>query len=360
MKKTQNPVINTTSISAAEKQIESQRRVVDYDIKEYPIEVIVQKYSTVDDSALIPEFYIPDYQRELTWDEKRQSKFIESILIGLPIPFFTFAETKDSEEGNLEIVDGSQRVRTLCRFMAGELRLRDLQRLPALNGFFYTDLPLARRRKFYRTTIRIIVLSDSADEETRRDIFERINTGSDPLTDMEQRRGVMDGPLLTFIEDCAKNTTFHKLAPISLTSINRREREEFVLRFFAYYERYQQFDRSVKDFLDGYARDNKNISVKDKNRLRQVFETMLKFAEKHFPDGFHRKNRNTTPRVRFEAISVGIALALDKNGKIKPTNTDDWTEGDEFLKLTTSDGSNSRPKVCGRIEFVRDILLNGK
>ena len=359
MAKQTNPEINATAVGAAEKQIESQRRVVDYDIKEYPIEVIVQKYSTVDDSAEKPEFYIPDYQRELTWDEKRQSKFIESILIGLPIPFLTFAETKDSEEGNLEIVDGSQRVRTLCRFMAGELRLRELQRLSKLNGFSYTDLPLARRRKFYRATIRIIVLSDSADEETRRDIFERINTGSDPLTDMEQRRGIMDSPLLAFIEQCAKNTTFHRLAPISQVSINRREREEFVLRFFAYYERYQQFDRSVKDFLDGYARENKDLSTENAKRLKHVFERMLKFAEKYFSLGFHRKNRNTTPRVRFEALSVGIALALDENEKIKPTNTD-WAEGDEFLELTTSDASNSRPKVVRRIEFVRDTLLNGE
>ena len=359
MAKQVNFTIDSATVKAAEKQIESQRRVVDYDIKEYPIETIVRKYSTVDPDAKKPEFYTPDYQRELTWDERRQSKFIESVLIGLPIPFLTFAETSDSDEGGLEIVDGSQRVRTLCRFMTGELQLQELRRLSRLNGFRYTDLPLPRRRKFYRSTIRIIVLSDSADEETRRDIFERINTGSDPLKDMEQRRGIMDGPFLTFIEQCAKNTTFHKLAPISQVSVNRREREEFVLRFFAYYERYQQFDRSVKDFLDEYARDNKSITSKDTEKLGRVFERMLKFAKDYFPHGFHRKNRNTTQRVRFEAIAVGIALALDKNDKIKPANTD-WTEEDEFIELTTTDASNSRPKVRRRIEFVRDILLKSK
>jgi hypothetical protein len=115
----------------------------------------------------------------------------------------------------------------------------------------------------------------------------------------------------------------------------------------------------VKGFLDNYARENKSITPKSTERLKHVFERMLKFADKHFPNGFHREKYNTTPRVRFEAMSVGIALALDKNDEIKPTNTD-WAESDEFLKLTTSDGSNSRPKVVKRIEFVRDTLLNEK
>ncbi len=359
MAKQINPPISDAAVKEAEIQIESQRKIVDYDIKEYPIETIVQKYRNIDLDAKIPEFYIPDYQRELTWDEKRQSKFIESVLIGLPIPFLTFAETKDSEEGSLEIVDGSQRVRTLSRFMAGELQLENLQRLSELNSFRYADLPLARRRKFYRTTIRIIVLSDSADEETRRDIFERINTGSDLLSDMEQRRGIMDGPFLDFIEECARNETFQRLTPLTPSYVKRREREEFVLRFFAYYERYQKFDKLVKEFLDDYVRENKSTTTQKLKSLKSVFERMLTFASNHFPNGFSKPNWKKTPRIRFEAISVGIALALDKNEKIKPRNTD-WTEGEQFLELTTSDSSNSRPKVINRIEYVRDTLLGTK
>ncbi|MDR2169150.1 MAG: DUF262 domain-containing protein [Planctomycetaceae bacterium] len=351
--------ITKATIDVAEKQIERQRKIVDYDIKEYPIEVIVQKYSTIDEGTKQSEFYIPDYQRELTWDERRQSKFIESVLIGLPIPFLTLAETSDNDEGGLEIVDGSQRIRTLHRFLSGEMRLEKLEKLEQLNGFSYNDLPILRRRKFNRTTIRIIVLSKSADEETRRDIFERINTGSDPLKDMEQRRGIMDGPFLKFIEECANNSIFQKLAPISETSIKRREREEFVLRFFAYYERYKDFKRSVKDFLDDYAEEKRKISTQEQKRLKDIFERMLQFANQNYPNGFHRQNRNTTPRVRFEALAVGTALALDKKSEIKIQNTK-WMEGEEFLELTTSDASNSHPKVCKRIEFVRDILLNNK
>jgi hypothetical protein len=55
-------------------------------------------------------------------------------------------------------------------------------------------------------------------------------------------------------------------------------------------------------------------------------------------------------------MAVGSALAL----RIKPTlkvKSITWLDSDEFKELTTSDASNSRPKVVNRIEYVRDKLL---
>ena len=87
----QQPNLPNLNTAEVERQIEEHRKVVDYNIIEYPIEVIVGKYlgeaEEEDGKPPKPEFFIPDYQREHTWDEKRKSKFIESVLIGLPIPF---------------------------------------------------------------------------------------------------------------------------------------------------------------------------------------------------------------------------------------------------------------------------------
>jgi hypothetical protein len=358
----QQPNLQHWNLDEAEAQIEKHRKVVDYNIIEYPIEVIVEKYigENEEDDGKVPkpEFYIPDYQREHTWDEKRKSKFIESVLIGLPIPFLFLAEEREEEgkdeEGRLEIVDGSQRIRTLAEFTADKLVLKDLEKLSALNGSTFSHLPLARQRKFNRTTIRIIALSDEADEETRRDLFERINTGSDPLRDMEQRRGIMDGPFVTFIERCAGHQLLHKLAPLSPAYVKRREREEFALRFFAYAEYYNEFDKSVKDFLDEYVKE-KNAGFSEQ-ALWAKYDDMLKFVEKHFHHGFKRPNYKTAKRVRFEAIAVGVSLALQENPTLTPPLTE-WADGEEFHELTTSDSSNSKPKVRNRIEYVRDHLL---
>ena len=117
---------NKISFDEAEAQIRENQKKVDFDVKEYTIEYYVDKYKKGD-------FFIPEYQRDFVWDEKRQAKFIESVVLGLPIPFIFVADVYDrddkdeeGEEGNLEIVDGSQRIRTLTSFVDNNLELKCL------------------------------------------------------------------------------------------------------------------------------------------------------------------------------------------------------------------------------------------
>lgn len=342
----------------AEEEIQEKQRIVDYDTKEYPVETIVQKYTQGADQGE-NEIFVPDYQREFVWDIRRQSKFIESVIVGLPVPYIFVADAPENE-GRLEIVDGSQRIRTLAAFMHDELVLTDLKKLETLNGFRYSDLPLSRQRRFNRRTIRMIELTEKADEEVRRDIFERINTGSNILNDMEKRRGIMDTPFInTFLTECAQIQKLAELAPLSEASLRRREREEFVLRFFAYLANYKSFDRQVNEFLNQYIASIEN-SFDDtmKNTMKNEFISVLGFVEKYFPYGFRKNHTNSrTPRIRYEAIAVGAALALRENPTLVPTEVDTWLNSPEFKDYTTSDASNSRPKIVRRIEYVRDMLL---
>ncbi|WP_293140410.1 DUF262 domain-containing protein [Okeania sp. SIO3I5] len=344
---------------AAEAEIREKQKPVDYDTKEYPVEVIVQKYmeGREDDTN---ELFIPDYQREKAWKEKDQSKFIESVLLGLPIPYIFVADIYDEENdlGRLEIVDGTQRIRSLYEFSNNELTLVGLEKLKKLNNFTFADLPLARQRRFNRSTIRMIQLTEKADEETRRDMFERINTGSILLNDMEKRRGIQRGPFLDFIDELSKDSKFRELCPFSEALIRRKEPQEFVLRFFAYLNNYQNFESRVDIFLNSYLEKNNKDDNFDPHKIQAEFESMLDFVEKYLPYGFRKgKNYKSVPRIRFEAISVGIALALRKRKNLKPKSMD-WLNSPEFKKHTTSDASNSRPKVIGRIEYVRDQLLS--
>ncbi|MEG4803384.1 DUF262 domain-containing protein [Microcoleus sp. ARI1-B5] len=134
---------------AAEAEIREKQKTVDYDTKEYPVEVLVQKYRDGLDEDT-SELYIPDYQRDMIWEETRQSKFIESLLLGLPIPFIFVADLRPKQEDDeddlarLEIVDGTQRIRTLDRFIHNDLKLCGLEKLKKLNNFKFSDLPLAR------------------------------------------------------------------------------------------------------------------------------------------------------------------------------------------------------------------------
>lgn len=350
------PAITEERRAAAEDQIVSHHKTIDYDTREYPVEVLVQKYLTrldEDDNDL----FVPDYQREHTWPPEHQSKFIESVLIGLPIPYLFVADVA-AKEGRLEIVDGSQRIRTLANFVQNKLELTGLKKLSHLDGFRFKDLPTSRQRRFMRHTLRMIELTENADEEVRRDIFERINTGSQRLTDMEVRWGVHDSPFLEFIRKCSKDPRFAKLAPLNDAAVKRREREEFVLRFFAYLENYRKFDRKVVDFLNEYLEEaQKPFSDATKATMKGEWDGMLAFVQRTFPNGFSKaKGHVRTPRIRYEAIAVGTALALRQDPKLTPASVD-WLDSKQFKALTTSDASNSRPKVVKRIEYVRDRLL---
>ena len=344
----------------AEQQLVDHHKTIDYDTREYPVEVLVKKYldHLADDEN---DLFVPDYQREHTWPEEHQSKFIESVLIGLPIPYLFVADVP-AKEGRLEIVDGSQRIRTLAGFVNNELVLSGLKKLTKLNGFRFQDLPLGRQRRFNRHTIRMIELTEKANEEVRRDIFERINTGSQPLTDMEVRWGVSEDELLRFIRECSENDLFKKLAPISDVSAKRRERQEFVLRFFAYVDNYEGFDRKVVDFLNDYLEKTQQVFNEElKDKMKSEWEAVLTFVDQYFPLGFKKaKGHVRTPRIRFEAIAVGSALALRKNSALVPLQVDQWIKSTDFKNHTTSGSSNSKPKIIKRIEYVRDRLLEGQ
>ncbi len=341
----------------AEEQVVEHHKTIDYDTREYPVEVLVQKYlSRLDEDE--NDLFVPDYQREHTWPEEHQSKFIESVLIGLPIPYLFVADVP-GKQGRLEIVDGSQRIRTLAAFLKNDLTLSGMKKLTKLNGFKFKDLPLSRQRRFNRHTIRMIELTEKANEEVRRDIFERINTGSQPLTDMEVRWGVNEDEFLRFIRECSENELFKQLAPLNEASVKRRERQEFVLRFFAYLDDYKSFDRRVVDFLDEYLKRTQ-LAFTDalKMKMKGEWESMLAFVKKNFPHGFRKeKGHVRTPRIRFESIAVGAALALRERPDLEPKPVETWLSSKAFAQHTTSGSSNSRPKIVARIEYVRDKLL---
>lgn len=360
-KKSKNPnqdelfsPIPEKDVERAEQQIIAEHKVVDYDVHEYPLDVLVQKYvqGKKDDTN---ELFIPSYQRGFVWDFHRQSKFIESLLLGLPIPFLFTAD----KDGRLEIVDGSQRLRTLEAFFNNELVLEGLEKLTELNGFRFKDLMLSRQRRFGRKTIRLIALTEKADWEVRKDLFGRINTTSTLLEDMELRKGMFEGKFYDFIKECSNNIKFKLLCPITEKREAREEREEFVLRFFAYSENYQNFVHIVKDFLNDFMKEKqKSFDSNMADDMRVQFENMLDFVDKHFPYGFRKvPDAISTPRVRFEAISVGIHLALQKEPDLIPKNVNDWLNSPEFMRWTKTDAANNKSNVLGRIEFVRDKLL---
>ncbi|MDH2544136.1 DUF262 domain-containing protein [Acinetobacter baumannii] len=353
----------------AELAIKEKQKNSDFDIREFPVDVIVEKYTKkIPLIGNVPELYMPDYQREYKWSIKQQSEFIESVMIDLPIPYVYVADVSEGEnEGRLEIIDGSQRIRTISRFLNNLFALEQLTLIPELNGFKFKDLTGPRQLRFQRKTIRFIELLD-VDEEARRQIFYRLNSGGTKLKDMEVRYGTNDGEFLDFIKTLAQTQKFKELCPISKSRIKNREYEEMILRFFAYRFDMDSYVKKVSSFLTDFMdkmngkykyQDNEKTINFDKQLFQKTFDEMLNFVESHYQPLYFKKTINNTsvPRIRFEALSVGTSLALATGRQINTSKIKSWLESDTFSTLTDSDASNSIPKLRDRTYFVTNNLL---
>ncbi|MDH1239159.1 DUF262 domain-containing protein [Acinetobacter johnsonii] len=358
-------MINESKFSQAElNDIESEiiekQRKSEFDTSEYPVEVIVSKFQTNLLDTDKAELFIPDYQREYIWPPKKASEFIESIILDLPIPYIYVAVVNGGEDdGRLEIVDGSQRIRTLVKFLNNDLELEGLKLLSKLNSAKFKDLPFGRQLRFKRKSIRWIELVNISEDD-RRELFRRINTGGKSLESMEIRFGSQDGPLLNLINEIANDQKFKQLCPISPSKEKIKQRQEMILRFFAYRLDFDSYKKEVATFLNDFMdKVNTGALVFDEAKYKKLFYDMLSFVENNFSPLYFKKNlkNNDVAKIRFEAISIGSSLALSENPNVSCRDIT-WLTSSAFSNLTRSDASNSRPKLIDRTYFVKNKILD--
>ncbi len=339
---------------AIDKQISEYSKKIDFFTSEYTVEILAQKVANED-------YTVPNYQREFTWDKNRKSKFIESLIIGLPIPFIFFWQ--NDQTGKLEIVDGSQRLRTLEEYLGNRLELSGLERLDLLNGTTFFSLPLSRQRKILNRSIRGIILSETTDIESRIDLFERINTGSKVANPAEVRRGVLQGSFMNFINGLANNPLLIQLAPVSSKQKKEREREELISRFFAYSDGLDDYKDDVSAFIFRYIKKMNNCFDQNPQLINQYndrFNRMLEFVHANFQFGFRKTpNSKTSPRARFESISIGVHKALEENPNltVNQASVSQMLDSSEFKAVVRSDGANAIKNLKARINFVENKLL---
>ena len=206
-------------------------------------------------------------------------------------------------------------------------------------------------------------MNEHADGEARFDIFRRINTGSLIAKEAEVRRGALAGPFLELVIKLAGDAQFESLAPVSDARKNLREREELVTRFFAYGDGLEGYKDRPLQFLFDYAERMNEVFTVHPEKVedyRNRFKTTLAFVNSVFPFGFKKTaTATTTPRSRFEAISIGSYHAIQSRQGLldAPPSVTKWLDGDEFAQITGADGANAIKRLTTRINFVRDRLL---
>ena len=337
-------------------QLDSERLKVDVNYSDLTVRELQRMLETDELNAA------PAYQRKFRWSEEAESRLVESLLLGLPVPSI-FVATND--DFSWEVVDGLQRLSTLVHFIGDSekllaqvgkekpLRLAGLEKLTELNGVDFEGLDDALKIYFMRQTLRVTALSDKSDLQVRFDLFERLNRGAVSLTPQEVRACIYRGEFNDLLDKLAENTQFREAVKLKSNNENDGTREELVLKFFAYLNNRREFKQWVTRFLNDYmALATRSF---DLDEGRTIFEaTVGHLHEVLGGEPFLRKNTPVTPLNQLEAVMVGIAEVI-RSGESPGRPPDGWQDDDELVRTSTK-GTNTVANVRGRIERARQLF----
>jgi hypothetical protein len=352
-----------TDPAAQRQQLTQQRHQVDFDSYDITVDELVRRV------GMNRIEIAPAYQRKFRWDLERQGRLIESLLLGIPVPSLFMATNVDEDRGvTWEVVDGLQRLLTLVGFVGDEkvrevarldgapTRLAGLEKLKHLEGETAATLPTDILTGLLDRPIKVIVLNDKSNLKVRFDLFERLNTGGIRLTDQELRGSVFMGPFIDLLDTLSQDADFNSVVTLPRAQQQDGSAQEYILRFFAFYDRYREFDHSVRDFLNDYcATGAEDPQVTERTAL---FKETFSFLARCFPEGL-KTRKGTTPVNLFEGVTVGARLALDVNPELAAPQSLDWVHSAEMKSVTTG-ATNNRSRVTGRVEKSRDHFIAGQ
>jgi hypothetical protein len=339
-------------------QLQQQRRKVDFDSYDITVDELVRRVARGRIEIA------PAYQRQFRWDANRQSRLIESIMLGIPVPPLFMATNTDVEAGtSWEVVDGLQRLLTLTNFLGDSetreaarlygkpLSLVGLEILPSLDRQTAAELPVDLRTGLEDRPIKVIVLNDKSDLQVRFDLFERLNTGGVRLTDHEVRESVFMGEFVDLLTEISGTEHFKTVVRLPRARQIDGTPQDYVLRFFAFHDAYMSFNHSVKEFLTDYCAG----AAKEPNldERRKLSSTTFDLLARTFPEGL-KTRKGTTPvscsRQRGERRGEGL---------LRQSETDQQRLG---ARCPTEPGTTSRcmrARNASAISYEREHRCRG-
>lgn len=282
----------------------------------------------------------PDFQRNFVWDQKRRSRLIESILLGLPLPSFYFSELED---GKLAVVDGVQRLTTIKLFFNNELRLTHVDTLLKCKDKLYKEIeeenliPLLQLRRIKQTQLACYIIDSSSPDELKYDLFSRLNAGSCPLNSSEIRNCISRQNLQKAIKEMTAEP-FGKATCYSVNTLRMLDKD-MAMRFMYFYSIYQDTDHPFAPY-DGNIEKALNSQVGKLNKLRyeeleetyiNPYKQALKLSHKLFGRYAFRKIYKVGERRRpiNKLLMTIVTVLLAKYA-------DDYTEKAQSINLCSA------------------------
>lgn len=273
---------------------------------DYPVETLVSRM----DKKL---FYIPPFQRAFVWSQNQCSRFVESLLLGLPVPgIFLF---KEADTGKHLVIDGQQRLKSLLFFSKGiingrEFALSGLQ--TKYNGCTYQTLDEADRARLDDAVIHATVFKQDLPEgeiNSVYEVFERINTGGIKLSPQEIRSCICHGNFNDYLH---KLNDLPEWRAVFGPKSKRLKDVELILRFMAFYEKGNNYKSPMKHFLNNYMKEKRNLSDEKLAELGEVFVRALRFVTASLGPRPFRPDRSLNTAV-FDSVASALAHRLLNN-----------------------------------------------
>jgi len=316
------------------------------------------------------DIVIPPFQRGYVWRLPEASRFVESILLGLPVPGVFLA--KDSGTNKLLVIDGQQRLKTLQFFIEGffnpksgdkNQKVFELTKVSKqFEGLSYKELSDSNRRNLNDYVIHATIVKQdkpSNDDTSIYHIFERLNTTGQRLSPQEIRVAVYRGSLLDLLEELNENSKWRELFGRPHTRLKDRE---LILRFLAFYVDSKSYERPLNEFLSKFAAKNRDPKPQHLEQFRNLFCTTIELIFDAVGMEAFRPERAFNAAV-FDSVMVGLAKRLDRgvvnhHDQIKSAYKRLIT--DKSYASLVSGATGDKPAVEKRLELATEAFASVK
>jgi len=324
---------------------------------DYPVDSLTKRLNE-------GSIYIPPFQRGFVWDLSKASRFIESLLLGLPVPGIFLS--RDEETQKLLVIDGQQRLMTLRYFYDGIFH--DTGRQFALTGVeskykgvTYKSLSEEDRRRLNDSIIHATIVKQdepSEDASSVFHIFERLNTGGSQLHPQEIRTAMYQGEFNDLIEQLNRNESWRDLfGPVS----SRMRDRELILRFLALYFNGDKYERPMKEFLNSYMSHNRHFQMQSADQIWNSFVGTVEIIGEYLGSKAFRRKGGLIAAI-YDAVMVGAARRLERGGihnlEGLKKRYQELMANDQFIEATlthTTDEENVQTRLRLAVHAFADI-----
>lgn len=338
----QEAEIDSEIIDAAEEENDTIYYSVSSYGADYTVDGIIKRLEK-------KQIVVPEFQRRYVWDIKKASRFIESLIIGLPVPGIFLS--KDSSElapmNQLLIIDGQQRLLSLLKFYKGffgEKKFRLTGVCEGLDGCSYDELSPDDQGRLDDAIIHATVIKQEAPDKDNSSIymvFERLNTGGILLLPQEIRACIYHGRfnnlLNKLVSTPAWRSLFRKENP-------RMKEQEMILRFFALFYKHNEYKKGLKHFLNSFMSDNRELQLYGEETLSRLFIDSINLIIEAKGNEAFRKGTAVNAAL-FDSIMIGVAKRLQQCDMTKEEcrrNYDELLVSRAFIDSTSTSTADEK------------------